>query len=327
MAQKIKFGDVDVDVELPSFDFNKFGKILPIVLLLILASFSFYTVDAYENGVILRLGKYSHTTPPGLHFKIPLIDQVKLVKVDKQFKREFGFRTIKAGVQTQYSKRNYYHESWMLTGDLNIADVRWIIQYKIKNAADYLFNVRDVENTIRDVSEAALRLMIGDRSFTEVIQTERVIIADNAKKYMQQILDDYDSGISIKMVQLQSVLPPQPVADSYNEVVRAEQEEEKLENEANQAFNKEIFRAEGEAKKLINEAKGYAVERINRAKGEATLFNLVLKEYNKAPKITKDRYYIEKMNEIYSKIENKVIVDTRLENFLPMLNVKNKENK
>jgi len=322
MAQNIKFGDMDVQI--PSFDFNKFGRFIPIIIILLLATFSFYTVDANENGVVLRLGKYSHTTLPGLRFKIPLIDRVYRVQVDKQFKREFGFRTLKAGVQTQYSKRNYYQESWMLTGDLNIADVRWIIQFKINSAADYLFNVRDVENTIRDVSEAALRLIIGDRSFTEVVQTGRVEIADQAKLYMQQILDDYKSGISIKMVQLQSVLPPQPVADSYNEVVRAEQEEEKLENEANQAFNKEIYRAEGEAKKMINEAKGYAVERVNYAKGEAVLFELVLAEYKKAPQITKDRYYIEKMNEIYSKTNNKVIVDTRLENFLPMMNLQNK---
>ena len=322
MAKNIKYGDMDVQI--PSFDFNKFGRFIPIIIILLLATFSFYTVDANENGVVLRLGKYSHTTLPGLRFKIPLIDQVYRVQVDKQFKREFGFRTLKAGVQTQYSKRNYYQESWMLTGDLNIADVRWIIQFKIKSAADYLFNVRDVENTIRDVSEAALRLIIGDRSFTEVVQTGRVEIANQAKLYMQQILDDYKSGISIKMVQLQSVLPPQPVADSYNEVVRAEQEEEKLENEANQAFNKEIYRAEGEAKKMINEAKGYAVERVNYAKGEAVLFELVLAEYKKAPQITKDRYYIEKMNEIYSKTNNKVIVDTRLENFLPMMNLQNK---
>ena len=322
MAQNIKFGDMDIQI--PSFDFNKFGRFIPIIIILLLAAFSFYTVDANENGVVLRLGKYSHTTLPGLRFKIPLIDRVYRIQVDKQFKREFGFRTLKAGVQTQYSKRNYYQESWMLTGDLNIADVRWIIQFKIKSAADYLFNVRDVENTIRDVSEAALRLIIGDRSFTEVVQTDRVAIADQAKLYMQQILDDYKSGISIKMVQLQSVLPPQPVADSYNEVVRAEQEEEKLENEANQAFNKEIYRAEGEAKKMINEAKGYAVERVNYAKGEAVLFELVLAEYKKAPQITKDRYYIEKMNEIYSKTNNKVIVDTRLENFLPMMNLQNK---
>ena len=325
MANKIKFGDVDI--EIPSFDFKKFGGLIPLILIVIIAFFSIYTVGANENAVVLRFGKYSHTTQPGLQFKIPFVDQIERVKVDKQFKREFGFRTIKAGVQTQYSRQNFNKESWMLTGDLNIADVRWIIQYKIKNAADYLFNVRDVENTIRDVSEATLRLMIGDRSFTEVLQTDRVVIANNAKDHMQRILDQYQAGISIKMVQLQSVLPPGPVADSYNEVIRAEQEEEKLENEANQAFNKKIYKAEGEAKKLINEAKGYAVERINHAKGETALFELVLAMYKKAPQITKDRYFIETMDEIFSKTPNKVIVDTRLENFLPMLNLKNKDNK
>ena len=322
MANNIKFGDVDIQI--PSFEFKKFGGLFALIITVIIVFFSVYTVDANENGVVLRLGKYSHTTMPGLHFKIPLVDQVYKVRVDYQFKQEFGFKTLKAGVQTEYSKRNYYRESWMLTGDLNIADVRWIIQFKIKDAADFLFNVRDVENTIRDVSEATMRLMIGDRSFTEVLQTERVAIADNAKNHMQGILDKYETGIAIKMVQLQSVLPPDPVSDSFNEVIRAEQEEEKLENEANQAFNKEIYRAEGEAKQLINEAKGYAVERINTAEGDATLFELVLAEYKKAPQITKDRYFIETMNTIFSNIPNKVIVDTELENFLPMLNLKNK---
>ena len=325
MANNIKFGDVDIQI--PSFDFKQFSGLITIILIVIIAFFSIYTVAANENAVVLRFGKYAHTTQPGLQFKIPFIDKVYRVQVDKQFKREFGFRTLKAGVQTQYSKRNYNKESWMLTGDLNIADVRWIIQYKIKNAADYLFNVRDVENTIRDVSEATLRLMIGDRSFTEVLQTDRVAIANKARSHLQHILDNYQSGIAIKMVQLQSVLPPGPVADSYNEVIRAEQEEEKLENEANQAFNKKIYKAEGEAKKLINEAKGYAVERINHAKGEATLFELVLAKYKKAPQITKDRYFIETMDDIFSKSSNKVIVDTRLDNFLPMLNLKNKEKK
>ena len=325
MANNIKFGDIDV--QLPSLDFKKFRGLIALIIVAIICFFSIYTVDANENGVVLRFGKYSHTTKPGLHFKIPLVDQVSRVKVDYQYKREFGFRTLKAGIETKYSNRNYYQESWMLTGDLNIADVRWIIQFKIKDAASFLFNVRDVESTIRDVSEAALRLVIGDRSFTEVVQTDRIAIVDKAKIYMQELLDKYQAGIIIKMVQLQSVLPPDPVADSYNEVVRAEQEEEKLENEANQAFNKEIYRADGEAKKLINEAKGYAVERINNAKGEIAMFESILIEYKKAPQITKDRYFIETMNEIFSKSPNKVIVDTRLENFLPMMNLKNKEVK
>ena len=325
MAQNIKFGDVDIQI--PQFEFKKFGGLFIIIPIILLAFFSFYTVDANENGVVLRLGKYSHTTMPGLHFKIPLLDRVYTIKVDKQFKMEFGFRTLKAGVRTEYSKRNYNSESWMLTGDLNIAEVHWIVQYKIKDAAKYLFKVRDVENTIRDVSEATLRLMIGDRSFTEVLQVERVAIAEGAKIHMQKILDKLQTGIAIRMVQLQGVHPPQPVADSFNEVIRAEQEEETLINEANQAFNKEIYKAEGEAKKLINESKGYAIERINTAEGDVTAFKLVLKEYKKAPQITKDRYFIETMNKVFGNAPNKVIVDTRLENFLPMMNLKNKGNK
>jgi len=325
MAQNIKFGDIDVQI--PSFDFKKFAVLLPLIIIVILAFNAFYTVDANENGVVLRLGKYSHTTMPGLHFKIPVIDKVYTIKVDYQYKMEFGFRTLKAGVRTEYSKRNYNTESWMLTGDLNIAEVHWIVQYKIKDAANYLFKVRDVENTIKDVSEATLRLMIGDRSFTEVLQAERRAISDSAKEHMQAILDKYETGIAIKMVQLQGVLPPEPVADSFNEVIRAEQEEETLVNEANQAFNKEIYKAEGEAKKLINEAKGYAIERINTATGDANLFDLVLKEYKKAPQITKDRYFIETMNAVFGNAPNKVIVDSQLENFLPMMNLKNKEIK
>ena len=325
MAQNIKFGDIDLQI--PSFNFKKIGMFLPLIIIVILAFTAFYTVDANENGVVLRLGKYSHTTMPGLHFKIPGIDQDYIIKVDYQYKMEFGFRTLKAGVRTEYSKRNYNAESWMLTGDLNIAEVHWIVQYKIKDAANYLFKVRDVENTIKDVSEATLRLMIGDRSFTEVLQVERRAIADAAKIHMQVILDKYQTGISIKMVQLQGVLPPKPVADSFNEVIRAEQEEETLVNEANQAFNKEIYRAEGEAKKMINEAKGYAIERINTAEGDATAFILLLKEYNKAPQITRDRYFIETMNIVLGNAPNKVIVDTRLENFLPMMNLKNQEKK
>ena len=221
MAQNIKFGDVDIQI--PQFEFKKFGGLFIIIPIILLAFFSFYTVEANENGVVLRLGKYSHTTMPGLHFKIPLVDKVYTIKVDKQFKMEFGFRTLKAGVRTEYSKRNYNSESWMLTGDLNIAEVHWIVQYKIKDAAKYLFKVRDVENTIRDVSEATLRLMIGDRSFTEVLQVERVAIAEASKIHMQKILDKFQTGIAVRMVQLQGVLPPQPVADSFNEVIRAEQ--------------------------------------------------------------------------------------------------------
>ncbi len=319
MANNIKFGDIDVQI--PSFDFKKFRGLFALIFVAIIIFFSVYTVNANENGVVLRLGKYVQTTMPGLHFKIPFLDQVYLVKVDYQYKEEFGFRTLKAGVRTEYSKRNYSSESWMLTGDLNIADVHWIIQYKVKDAADFLFNVRDVGNTIRDVAEATMRLMIGDRSFKEVLQTERISIAEESRVKIQQILDRYKSGISIQMVQLQGVLPPAPVADSFNEVNRAKQEQETLINEAGQAFNKEIYKAEGEAEKIINEAQGYAIERVNTAIGDAAQFEMLLAEYKKAPQITRDRFFIETMNEILGNTPNKIIVDTKLDNLLPLLNL------
>ena len=146
---------------------------------------SIYTVDANENAVVLRFGSYSGTKGPGLQFKLPFIDTVEKVKVDYQYKQEFGFRTLRPGVKTQYSKRGYENESWMLTGDLKIAEVKWVVQYKIKDAKDYLFNVKNVENTIFDVSEDAMRLMIGDRSFIEELQSERESVALERRRYMQ----------------------------------------------------------------------------------------------------------------------------------------------
>jgi membrane protease subunit HflK len=283
---------------------------------------SVYTVDANENAVVLRFGAYSNTTGPGLQFKFPFIETVEKVKVDYQYKQEFGFRTIRPGVKTQYSTRGFEKESWMLTGDLKIAEVKWVVQYKIKDAKDYLFNVKNVENTIFDVSEAAVRLMIGDRSFMEVLQSERESVALEARKYMQDLLDSYQSGVSIQLVQLQGVVPPEPVSDSFNEVNRAKQEQETLINEAKQAYNQKIFLIEGEAEKIITEANGYAIERVNEAKGDIALFESILSEYQKAPQITKDRLYLETMEEIFSKNKNKIIVDKDIENLVPFLNQK-----
>mgnify|MGYP001266600058 FL=1 len=319
MSKRIQIGNLFLD--LPDFP-QKIGFILPLILLLLISITSIYTIDANEQGVILTLGKYSRTTEPGIHLKIPFgIERVYKVRVDYQYKQEFGFRTKTAAQRTQYSNKNFEHESWMLTGDLNIAEVDWIVQYKIKNPKDYLFNIRDVQNTIRDVSEATMRLMVGDKSFQDVLKSGREIISDNAKQHMQKILDQYDSGISIQLVQLQDVLPPEPVADSFNEVNRAKQEQESAINEARQAYNKEIYKVEGEAQKMISEAEGYSIERINTAKGDVQLFSSVLKEYKKAPQITKDRLYIENMEAILSKIPNKIIVDEKLENILPLLNL------
>tara|TARA_B100000579_G_C22770850_1_gene823888 strand:+ start:360 stop:1334 length:975 start_codon:yes stop_codon:yes gene_type:complete len=317
MANNVKFGDFEINLD--NSPLKNLRKYLGFFIAALIIISSVYTVDANENAVILRLGKYHTTTGPGLQFKIPFVDSAYKVKVDYQYKEEFGFRTLRPGVKSAFSTRGYEEEAWMLTGDLKIADVRWVVQYKIKNARDYLFNVKNIDETIKDVSESAMRLMIGDRSFIEVIQTERVAIADNAKIYMQSLLDKYNSGVSIQLVQLQGVVPPEPVADSFNEVNRAKQDQETLINEAKQAYNKQIYRIEGEAQKIITEAEGYAIERVNNAKGDVALFESVLREYLKAPQITKDRLYIETMEQILSANKNKIIVDKDIEHLVPFL--------
>ena len=243
------------------------------------------------------------------------------VKVDYQYKQEFGFRTDNPGVRSSYSKRGYENESWMLTGDLKIAEVHWVVQYKISEPEKYLFKVKNVENTIRDVSEATMRLMIGDRSFKEVLQKERTAIANLSKDHMQEVLDAYETGIQIHMVQLQGVVPPAPVADSFNEVNRAKQEEETLVNEANQEYNKTIFRAQGLAQKIINEAEGYAQERKNKAEGDASLFEAIFKSYVGHEDITQTRLFLEKMESVLSTVSDKIIIDSNLDGVLPLLNL------
>jgi len=322
MSKRIQIGNLFFDI--PDFP-QRSGFIVTLIVIVFFCMTSIYTIDANEQGVVLTLGKYSRTTDPGIHLKIPFgIERVYKVRVDYQYKQEFGFRTKSASQRTQYSTKNFEHESWMLTGDLNIAEVEWIVQYKIKNPKKYLFNIRDVQNTIRDVSEATMRLMVGDKSFQDVLKSGREIISDNAKKHMQTILDQYESGISIQLVQLQDVLPPEPVSDSFNEVNRAKQEQESAINEARQAYNKEIYKVEGEAQRMISEAEGYAIERVNTAKGDVQLFSSVLKEYKKAPQITRDRLYIENMESILRKIPNKIIIDEKLENILPLLDLNRK---
>ena len=314
--------DININDFVKNLPIKSIRGLLPLFFIAFLVMASVYTVDANENAVVSRFGKYNSTEGPGLHFKIPLIDSVQKVKVDYQYKQEFGFRTLRSGVKSQFSTRGYEGESWMLTGDLKIAEVKWVVQYKIKDAKNYLFNVKNVENTIFDVSEAAVRMMIGDRSFIEVLQSEREAVAIQARKYMQDLLDNYHCGISIQLVQLQGVVPPEPVSDSFNEVNRAKQEQETLINEAKQAYNQKIFLVEGEAAKTITEANGYAIERTNQAEGDVALFESILLEYNKAPQITRDRLYLETMEYVLSNNKNKIIVDKDIENLVPFLNQK-----
>ena len=316
-----------ININVPEFKNSNIFKILGLAAIILLGYSSFYTIDASENGVVLRFGKFISIEEPGLHFKIPFVDEVYIVEVTQIKKEEFGFQTLESNVKTRYSTDDFSDESWILTGDLRIAEVRWAVQYKIKDAEQYLFNVKNVEKIIRDESESTMRSMIGDRSFNEVLSEERKAIGDEARVAMQKTLDDYEAGIYIELVQLQGVVPPGPVSDSFNEVNRARQEKEAVINEATKELNKITLKAEGTAKRMVSEAEGYAIERINNAKGDVALFEDVLREYKKAPEITQDRLYIEAMESVLGQIEGKVIVDPDLENFLPLMKIESKDVK
>ncbi len=320
-VKKVKIGDNEFEVSTTGY----WLVLLGLVGIIILATFamSFYTIDANERGVILRLGKYHTTTTPGLHWKFPWnLDKLYKVKVDYQYKEEFGFRTLRAGVKSRYSTENFSKESWVLNGDMKITDIKWTVQYRIQDPVAVLFKVKDVSSTIRNVSESVMREIVGDRSFHETLQLERVQIANLAKQKMQEVLDSYNIGISIKLVQLKDVHPPEPVKNSFNEVNIAKQEQETMINEAQRIYNKEIYKAEGEAKKIIQEASGYAINRINNAQGDANFFNSVFKSYKEAEQITKKRLYIETMEQLLGRIKNKYIIDEDLgKSVLPFLNM------
>jgi len=319
MNQKtVNFGGEEIRIP----QFNK-KRVIQIVVGLFIAWIIFssvYTVETDEVGVIQRFGRYITTTEPGLHFKLPWgIETVKKVKIRRVFKEEFGFSTIKAGVRTEYSNRDYSSESLMLTGDLNSALVEWAVQYRIKDPAAYLFNVRNVEATIRYVSESVMRLIVGDNSVDEVIILSRTNIADEAKVKMQDLLDEYETGVDIVTVVLQDVNPPVPVQPAFNEVNEARQEKERIINEAWETYNSAIPKAKGQAEQQILNAEGYATQRVNRARGDAEKFLAIYREYSKAKDVTRRRMYLEMMNEVYPKVEKKYIVDENLKSVLPLL--------
>lgn len=292
------------------------------LVLLYLASSVFYTVGVDEVGVVQRFGKYARTTPPGLNFKLPRgIEKVTKVKVRYVYKEEFGFRTLKAGVRTRYASGSaYLAESLMLTGDLNVAVVPWIVQYRINDPYKYLFKVRDVTATLRDLSESTMRLVVGDRSINEVIN-KREEIADQAKILLQKELDEAETGIEVTTVEMQRTNVPEPVEPSFNEVNQAIQEKERMIYQAREEYNKIIPQAKGDAEKTIKSAEGYSLDRINRAKGDAARFISLYEEYTKAEDVTRRRLYLEAIREIYSKLGAKYIVDAEQKNFLPLLNL------
>ncbi|MCD6539324.1 MAG: FtsH protease activity modulator HflK [Candidatus Omnitrophica bacterium] len=303
--------------------FKSFFSIIIILLIIICLPTIFYTVEPSEVGVVRRFGKFVRITKPGLHFKLPFkIEKVNKVKVEYIFKEEFGFRSAQPGIRSVYSQKSYDDESLMLTGDLNVLDVEWIVQFKIKDPVKFLFNIRDQRKTLRDVSESVIREIVGDYSFNEVLTGKRLEINNLAQEKMQNILDFYGSGIQIVTVKLQDVNPPSPVQPAFNEVNQAKQEREKMINEAWQIYNQKIPRAEGEALKIVREAEGYAQEVVNRALGDAERFNLIYSAYRSAKEVTLKRLYLEKLKEIVSKAGRVYVLDPQEKGILPLLKLR-----
>jgi len=294
------------------------------IIFLIAVKSSFYSIESNEEGVVQRFGKYINTVGPGLHFKFPMgIDKVTHVPVEIVFKDEFGYKTLKAGVTSRYDRQRpeYDKEALMLTGDLNIAMVEWDVQYKIKNAKDYLFNVRNPQGTLRDMSESAMREVIGDRSVTESITMGKDEIKKKVKGLLQEILDYYKSGVEVKNIFIKRVVAPKDVQAAFNEVNEAQQEKDKTVNQAQEEYERIIPRAEGEALKTVNQAYGYKEERINMASGDVARFKRILEEYKKAPEITRQRIFLETMEKVLPFINRKIIIDESARSILPFMDL------
>jgi membrane protease subunit HflK len=281
-----------------------------------------FTVAVDEVAVIQRFGKYNRVVGPGLRFKLPDgIEKKTKVRIQHTYSAEFGFRTEKAGVRTSYEpEARYRDEALMLTGDLNCALVPWIVQFKISDPRAFLFNVRDVMGTLRDLSEAAMREVIGDRSINEVL-TARQEIADKAQVKLHQLLQDAGTGLSVTTVELQNTNVPEPVQPSFNEVNQATQEKEKMIYQAREAYNKVIPAAAGEAEKIVSEAEGYALARINKARGDSSRFVALYNEYSRSRDVTRRRLYLETMGDVFPKMGAKHIIDSDQKSVLPLLNL------
>lgn len=280
------------------------------------------TVGPEEEGVVVQLGEYNRTVPPGLSFIVPFgFEKMFKIPVQRQLKQEFGFRTTEAGQRSEYVKTGYGDESMMLTGDLNLTDVEWVVQYRITDSFKYLFKVRNADKTLRDMSEAAMRKIVGDRTVNEVLTVGRQEVASSVEVLLQKMCDDYENGIRIDQVVLQDVNPPEAVKPSFNAVNEAQQERETLINQAEAEYNRVIPRARGEGEETVQLAEAYALNRVNRAKGEAERFNSLYEAYIQSPEVTKQRIYLETMERIMPKIGNKIIVDDKGNSVLPLLNI------
>ena len=306
------------------------GKILAIVAaaFIIQGVFTcFYTIKPGEVGIILRFGQYTRTTQPGLHFKIPFVEDLTKVDVEKVRKEEFGFRSRSASMSPSidrkgydFDRKGYDMESLMLTGDKDVIEVAWIVQYKVSDPVRFLFKVRDVAQAVRDASETVTRRIVGNMDFDYVLGN-RDVLAASAKQELQGQMDRLECGISILTLQLLDINPPEQVKPAFNEVNEADQDMKRLVNEAEETYNKVIPKARGSAKQIVEEAHGYAAERINRATGETNRFKAIIKEYQGAEEVTRQRLYLEAMQDILPRLDRVYVIDKRQQSILPLLDL------
>jgi membrane protease subunit HflK len=286
----------------------------------------FYTVQPEERAVVKRFGRVIGISDPGLHFKLPFgIDNVRMVATERVLKQEFGFRTVEVSREqsSRYSNEDHPEESLMLSGDLNMIDVEWVVQYRISDPIKYIYAMREPERTLRDITESVMRRVVGNRIGSEVLTTGRVEISTTAREEIQQGMQKYDNGMHIITVELQDVVPPARVQPAFNEVNEARQERERMINEATKQANQAIPRAEGEANRQIAQAEGYATERVNRAQGETARFSAVLSEYRTAPEVTRSRMYLEALHQALPKVGSVLVVQDGQMPPLPLLNLRN----
>jgi modulator of FtsH protease HflK len=305
----------------PRIPFTAWKGLLAALAGAILLFTTYYQVEPEEVGVVQRFGAYVRTSEPGPHLMLPLwIETATKVPVQRQLKMEFGFRTLRPAVRSEFATPpEAQAESLMLTGDLNVAVVEWIVQYRIRDPKAYLFHVRDVPETFRYMSEAAVRKVVGDHSVDEVITVGRAEIARAAKEELQRLCDFYGIGIEVLQLVLQDVNPPTSVRPAFNEVNQAIQEKERAINEAWAEYNQAVPRAKGEAEQAVRAAEGYALERENKALGDGQRFESIYEEYRKAPDVTRRRMYLETMGALVPRLGRKVIVDEKARGVLPLL--------
>jgi membrane protease subunit HflK len=308
---------IDVDDGQPWARFA--GPVVAVIVIGMIALSTYYTVPAESEGVVLRFGKYQATVEPGLHFKLPLgIDTVTILPTRRQLKMEFGFGS-RDYTNPDQTGAEPDREKSMVTGDLNTALVEWVVQYRIGDPKKFLFDVHNPGQTLRDLSESAMREVVGDRTVDEVITIGRTEIEAAALAKLQELVKLYELGISVDQVQLKNVNPPRPVEASFNEVNKAQQDRENMINIANGEYNKVVPKAKGEAASAISSAEGYRFKRVNEAEGDVASFNAVLAEYIKAADVTRTRLYLETMGEVLPQAGQKIIVDDSLRQLLPIL--------